>query len=118
MGRTYRNDGVDIQKDAATAERFYVSKIEDGEWLNYTVNAEKKGTYTLNLNIASDNMTGKISLLANNLPAKKMLVPNTGGEQKWQNIKLQNIFLQKGSNNIRIYADKGGFNFKSFQFSY
>ena len=120
MGRTYRNDGVDIQKDAAPAEAesFYVSKIEDGEWLNYTVNAEKKGTYTLNLNIASDNMTGKISFLTNNLPAKIMLVPNTGGEQKWQNIKLKNIFLQKGRNNIRIYADKGGFNLKSFQFSY
>ena len=117
MGRAYRNDGVDIEKDSSRAESFYVSKIEDKEWLSYTVNAEKKGRYTLNLQIASDKQAGKVSVFANDLPAKTMLVPNTGGQQIWQTLELRNITLQKGSNNIRLRADKGGFNFKSFQFS-
>lgn len=116
-GRTYRNDGVDIHKSADADNVFYVSKIEDGEWLNYTVNAAENGQYNLKLNIASDNGTGKLSLLANNLPAKSTAVPNTGGPQKWQSIELKNITLQKGVNNIRMRADKGGFNFKSLEFS-
>ncbi len=32
-GRIYRNDGVDIRKDSAAYESYYVSDTEEGEWL-------------------------------------------------------------------------------------
>ena len=117
-GRTYRNDGVDILKDSTANENYYVSKIENDEWLNYTVNAEKKGNYTVKITVASDKAGGKISFTANNiLPAKTVFVPDTKGQKTWQTVVLKDVRLIKGINKIRVYADKGGFNLKSFQFS-
>jgi endoglucanase len=116
-GRTYRNDAVDIHQNPEAGDVLYVTKIEDGEWLNYTVSAQKSGTYILKLAVASDNATAKIAVLINDLAAKEVAVPNTGGSQKWQSVILPGITLKAGPNNVRIRADKGGFNFNSLQFS-
>ena len=116
-GKTYRNDAVDIHRANDADNMLYVTKIEDGEWLNYTVNAQSGGSYNLKLAVASDNAAGKLAVLVNDLPAKSSAVPNTGGSQKWDSIVLQGIPLKAGSNNVRIRADKGGFNFSSLQFS-
>ena len=116
-GRTYRNDAVDIQQGTDAGEMLYVTKIEDGEWLNYTVNAEKGGSYNLKLSVASDNAAGKLAVLINDLPAVTSVVPDTGGSQKWKSVELKDISLKAGLNNVRIRAEKGGFNLSSFQFS-
>ncbi|MEJ0033979.1 MAG: hypothetical protein WDO15_28245 [Bacteroidota bacterium] len=50
-GYTYRNDGVDVYESGGTV---YVDKFETGEWLKYTVNASKAGSYNVTLNISSD----------------------------------------------------------------
>lgn len=113
-GRIYRNDAVDIQREAGTGA-YFISKIEDGEWLNYTIHARKKGIYKLRLSIASNQAAGKLTLMANQVRVKSIAVPNTGGPQTWKSIDVSKIFLKKGSNTIRIIADKGGFNLKSFQ---
>ncbi|NEU09647.1 cellulase family glycosylhydrolase [Flavihumibacter sp. R14] len=116
-GRTYRNDAVDIHRSQAAEDSFYITKIEDGEWLNYTVHAETKGNYSVKLAIASDNAAGRVSLLVNDLPAGSTAVPQTGGAEKWQSLLLKNIPLKAGVNTIRVRADKGGFNLHSLQFS-
>ena len=61
-GRIYRNDGVDIAKDSAQYEKYYVNHIEKGEWLQYTVNVAQKGTYTLKLIQQQIMLTGKITI--------------------------------------------------------
>jgi endoglucanase len=116
-GRTYRNDAVDIHRSADADGSFYVTKIEDGEWLSYTVNAQKSGKYDLKLAVASETETGKVAVLVNDLPAKATSVPKTGGVEKWQSLLLKDIPLKVGLNNIRIRAEKGGFNLHSLQFS-
>ena len=52
-GHIFRNDGVDIRKDANFYKSYYVSDIEDGEWLQYTIAVAKKGVYTLQLEVAA-----------------------------------------------------------------
>lgn len=118
-GRTYRNDGVDIRMDAASAESsesYYVSDIETGEWMQYTVDVAKKGTYTLRLTAFSDTAGGKLSILSNGTTlAKEVAMPDAQGT-KWQTLDISNIPLQAGKQALRVYADKGGFNLKSIQF--
>ena len=47
-GGVYRNDGVDIYRDPNDfLENYYVGSIEDGEWLQYTVNVQEGGNYRL-----------------------------------------------------------------------
>ncbi|WP_285057228.1 cellulase family glycosylhydrolase [Pedobacter ginsengisoli] len=116
-GRVYRNDGVDISKDSLKYETYYVSSIEPGEWLQYTVDVKKAGNYTLKLCIASDDDKAKISVLLNGkaVTAETQL-PNTGGLKTFQSVELRNIPFKAGKQVLRVRADTGYFNFSYIQF--
>jgi len=112
-GRMYRNDGVDIQRDD---NGYYVFSIEDGEWLQYTVEVNKKGNYTAKFNVATDTVAGQISLTVNDATSAGKAVLTNDASKNWHLVELKNVPLKKGINKIRVYADKGGFNLKSIQF--
>ena len=114
-GHIYRNDGVDIEPvKEAGIEGYYISHFETGEWLQYTVLVEKKGVYTLNVEVLSNSPDKKLSVTVNKTITKKgIAIPSSAG--KWQIIALPGITLDKGKNVIRISADAGEFDFKSIQ---
>ncbi|HMH23931.1 MAG TPA: cellulase family glycosylhydrolase [Puia sp.] len=133
-GRTYRNDGVDIMGFAGmpilsgdggpsmagdkAANGYAVFSIEDGEWLQYTVEVSKKGRYNIGFTIAAMTDTGKISFSSgNNRLIQGLAVPATGGLTNWQKIVVKDIPLEAGKNILRVYADKGGFNLASIDFT-
>jgi endoglucanase len=116
-GREYRNDGVDISRDSSRYETYFVSSIENGEWLQYTLDVADAGIYTLNLAIAAKDTTGSISISVNGaIAAKGITVPDTGGLKQFQVTAIKNVKLEKGKQVLRVYADSGGFNFSSIQF--
>ncbi|HMC85884.1 MAG TPA: cellulase family glycosylhydrolase, partial [Chitinophagaceae bacterium] len=116
-GHVYRNDGVDIRKDSALYESYYVSDIESGEWLQFTIDVEQAGNYNLELLIAADKDNGKISIRDNNSTlAESIAVPNSGGLKKWQSFSISNLSLNAGPQALRIYFTGGGFNLKSVRF--
>ncbi len=113
-GRKYRNDGVDIENDSNNEP--YVFSIEDGEWLQFTVDAKQPGKYELVCNTFGNGSRGTISIYNNDkimiknleiLPSKDSNTVNTSSPA-W-------ITLSKGTNRIKVYFVAGGFNFKSFQ---
>ena len=117
QGHVYRNDGVDIRKDSALYESYYVSDIEDGEWLQFTIDVEQPGMYTLELLTAAATDNGKITIRDNNkVLAENIAVPNTGDMRKWQNFTVKEVALNAGKQVFRLYAVKGGFNLKSIKF--
>jgi endoglucanase len=116
-GRIYRNDGVDIQKDSVQYEKYYVNSIEKGEWLLYTINVAKKGSYTLKLNTAAAQSDAKISIAIDGVVvAKDIAVPNTGDTKKFAPFEVKNIPLKAGKQTIKVIADTGGYNFSYIQF--
>lgn len=116
-GRIYRNDGVDIAKDSLQYEKYYVNHIEDGEWLQYTVNVAQKGIYTLKINAAAENATGRISILIDGKSvAEDVAVPNTGDAKKFATFEIKNVPLNAGKQKIRVLAATGGYNFSYIQF--
>lgn len=118
-GHVYRNDGVDVYKDSSKYDTYYVGNIEDGEWLQYTINVSKSGNYDFNLSVASVNDNGKISISSNGkIIAEKLSVPVTGNKHNWQTLSVKNIHLSAGKNVIRIFFDKGEFNLESIQIKY
>jgi len=112
-GHSYRNDGVDIKADAIGP---YVMSIEDGEWMQYTVNVKSPGAYTVKFMVASASAGGKLNLTGDGQIAGSITVPNTGGEQNWQTVELKGVVLKNGSNKLRVYVDKGGWNLRSMEF--
>jgi endoglucanase len=116
-GRTYRNDGVDIRKDSAHYDQYYISDIEDGEWLQYTINSTAPATYTLRLHFGAIDKKGTISVMLNDkVIAQNIYLPATGGMKKWKFININGIRLSGKQDRIRIKATHGGFNMKQLEF--
>lgn len=111
-GYTYRNDGVDIYKDSSHYETYYVGSIEDSEWIQYTVDVSKAALYNLKLNVAAET-AGMVSIdIDNKTVFVKKDIASTGSLKNWQTQTIGKLQLSKGSHVIRVYFDKGGFNFK------
>jgi endoglucanase len=114
-GWTYRNDGVDIKNEKGVN---YIFNIEDGEWLQYTINVKQAGTYNISFETATAKNDANISVFTNgNAAIKNIAINNSGNENEWRKTTSSKIQLQKGENKLRIIADIGGFNFKSFTIS-
>lgn len=113
-GRAYRNDGVDIK--GSRDKGYYITDIQTGEWLQYTVTAPEKGTYTLRLSVATNLAGGKVYASVNGKNTKEAVIPDTGDPGQWQPVEAGTIALKKGTNVVRIYAAAGGFNFKTLEF--
>jgi endoglucanase len=116
-GRTYRNDGVDIRKDSSHYEQYFVSDIEDGEWLQYTIHAIVPSTYTLRLHFGAIDKEGTISIILNGkMIAQNIYLPATGGMKQWKSIDINGIRLRGKQDRLRIKATHGGFNLKQLEF--
>jgi hypothetical protein len=114
-GHVYRNDGVDITSSNDAASKYYVYSIETGEWLQYTVQVDRKGVYSIQLLVSAESEGGNVELIANKKFIKSIAVPSTGKDQ-WKTISINDVTLEKGSNVIRILARQGGFNLMSIEF--
>ena len=105
-GRMYRNDGVDIAKDD---QGYYVNWIEDGEWLQYSIEVKKAGKYSVSLIAAPDSTGGIAVLKADDKEVGTFSIPNQGDYLKWKPTKSVTVSLSAGMNRFRVYAKKGGF---------
>ena len=113
-GRSYRNDGVDIRPDSTGHHIFH---IEDGEWLQYTIDVQEGNITELQLQVADEKGLGRIIVRIDSPSVDNMFtVPATGGEENWVNLSVTIPQLKKGKNVIWVLAEKGGFNFKSIAF--
>ena len=116
-GRQYRNDGVDIEacSDSLT-NGFNVGWIEDGEWLQYTINVEKTDLYNLNIRIASGHESN-IQILVNDVAVVENISLKEGaGDKDWETTTVTNIHLTKGISRFKIFVVKGDFKLNYFEF--
>ncbi len=111
-GRMYRNDGVDIFGVPGEKAKYYVGSIEDGEWLQYTIDVVRGGNYDIELFVWADQPNAAISITDDGIPiAENIKVPETGSVKPGEKITLKNISLQQGVHHLRLIFLKGGFNF-------
>ncbi|CAN5298243.1 hypothetical protein BH09BAC2_BH09BAC2_04290 [soil metagenome] len=109
-----RNDGVDMSYSSTTND-FVVTHINNNEWLKYTFNLYTREIYDLSFQVASSSDTGRfhIELDGSNISGT-IAVPNTGGMYNWTTIALPARIISWGNYNIKMVAEKGGFNFRQF----
>ena len=106
-GKQYRtNVGVDIEKSADSGGGYDVGYLKQGEWLDYTVNVTKAGTFNFYARVASPysgaafhveidgkNVTGSIAFT------------NTGNFQKWSTLRKTGIKIAAGKHIVRVVVD-------------
>lgn len=108
-----------IQTEACQEGTLNVAYIDAGDWFKFKVNVLQTGTYLVEYRVASGADGGEIILDQDATPvAVPVAVPPTGGWQHWTTVS-QFVNLQKGIQNLAIYASQsyGGFNVNWIRFS-
>lgn len=120
QGGCYRNDGVDIEACSdPTSNGYDVGWIDDGEWMQYTVNVTKTGNYNIGIIYASTQAGGQFILRLDGdvLTPSGVDVPTSGGWQNWKELIVPDVPLTAGSHVFKIQVMTGGFNLASFSFA-
>jgi hypothetical protein len=66
---SYRTDGVDIGQKAAG--QYYVGNVDIGEWLEYTINVQHTGSYTISVTYSDASNGGTFTLTFPNTVIQK-----------------------------------------------
>ena len=112
QGYAYRNDGVDIEncKDETT-NGYNVGWTEKGEWMIYTINVDSTASYTFDFRYAANGAGGKFHLQCNEFPVSKVhSLPSTGGWANWNTYTIDQLVLEKGTHQLKLFIDNAGFN--------
>ncbi len=112
-GGAYRMDDIGIQATTDTGGGYNVGWLNNGEWLEYTVNPQDPSAiYSISVRVAAPAAGGLLRLRLNGTVLGMVTVPATGGWQNWQTVTLPNVPIQGGigSQPLRLEVLNEGFN--------
>lgn len=96
--------GIQMEPTADAGGGLDVGWIDNGDWLNYTVNAAYAGTYTVSLRVATPNTGGKFEIRnSGGTVLSAVSVPKTGGYQTWSTV-ITSITVPAGPQTLRIIS--------------
>ena len=110
----YTMSGIQTENTSDTGGGQNVGYIDAGDYMDYSVNVTKTGTYEFRYRIASKYSTGEITLKAGSSNLHVIAIPNTGDWQNWQTITAT-AELTAGTQTIRIYASGSAWNINWFE---
>jgi len=111
-GGVYRSDDVGIEPTSDTGGGYGVSWLNNGEWLEYTVNPpDPTAKYSISLRVAAPVAGGQLRVRLNGAVLGTVAIPNTGGSQSWQTVTLPAVSLTGGigSQALRLEVISNGF---------
>ena len=78
--------------------------------MNYTVNIQRAGTYTLSARVATAVGGGVFHLAVDGQRVTPPIsVPQTNDWQTWQTLQVPNVTLPSGVHTLQLVMDSGGF---------
>ena len=110
------NERVDLE---SVTEGNTVGWVDPTEWLEYTVNVQQAGLYTVGVRVATPNTTaGPITLSFDGNDATSPVTVN--GTSDWgtfQTQEIENVPIQAGTQILRFHVGNGGFNIGNLTFT-
>ena len=107
---------VTVEKTLDSLSGSDVGRIGIGSWMNYNVFVKKATIYNVNFRVASPTSGGLLYLEKSDGTLLSVVnVPNTGGWQNWRTVTIS-VKLDTGTQVLRIYDQKGGWNFNWMEF--
>jgi endoglucanase Acf2 len=108
-GVPFRSDeGVDLE--ASSDAGYDIHWIEDGEWVEYTVDVAQAGYYRLVPSVASVPGGGSLHIEFNGIDMTgPVSVPVTGGWQFWQEMSIPDVYLEAGEQIMHVGFHVGQF---------
>ncbi|WP_230986590.1 carbohydrate-binding protein [Cohnella fermenti] len=108
--------GIQTETTTDAGGGLNVGYIDVGDWMDYSVNVQAAGTYTVEYRVASNAATGQLQLRSGTTTLATTTVPNTGGWQSWQTVTAS-VALAAGTQTLRIYASGYDFNLNWMNFT-
>ncbi len=105
----YDMSGVDTEATGDTGGGLSVGWIDTGDWMDYAIDVEETGTYSIDARVASTADTGIVEYFINGTSLGTLNVPNTGGWQVWQTVS-KTVTLNEGEQMLRVGAAAAPFN--------
>ena len=116
----YRADEY-VDAQTVAAEGNTVGWIAAGEWLEYTVDVQQAGNYTLVFRYACGNNAGggPVHIESDGVVVKSGIsVSHTGGWGTWSSKTVNEVPLKSGEQVLRLYFENGEFNIGKLTFTY
>jgi hypothetical protein len=109
-GGSYRfGEDVDVYRVGSAENGHCLGYARRGEWVNYTVNVEAGGTYTVEARVSMLGPGGTFHIEAAGVDITGPLnVPDTGGYQRWTVIGVSGVGLSAGEQVLTVVMDAGG----------
>jgi len=109
QGGKYRNGWTDIESTLDTGGGYDVENMQAGEWMNYSVNVVKAGTFNFDARVASvaTGAAFHVEIDGRNVTGT-MQFTNTGGLQKWATVSKSGIAITAGKHTVRFVVDSTG----------
>lgn len=125
-----KDEGVDVSYTKSAFDKFadgtkleidkyYVGWTSEGEWLNFTVNVETAGTYTIKMLASSNNKNAEIGLSVNNADKTGSIkLESTGHWHTWKMYeKIAEVTLEKGPQLLTLkFIKEGNMNVQYLEF--
>ena len=110
-GANYRpGETVYIENSSDTGSGYDVGQTNPGDWLNYSVSIAQARAYTLSVRVANGVGGGAFHLAVDGTSITKSIsVPETGGYQSWQTIRIPDVPLPAGRHTLQLVMETGGF---------
>ena len=116
-GSEYRTDDVDIGVCLDTGGGYNIGWVSAGEWLEYTVDVQTAGAYSIEVRSASGGSGATIHVEFDDVDVTGTInIPDTGGWQNWTTITKSGVSLSAGQHVMRVSIDSGAFNFNWIKF--
>ena len=110
-GANYRpGETVYIESSSDTGGGYDVGQTQPGDWLNYTVDIQRAGSYAFSARVATDVGGGVFHLAVDGQRVTPPIsVPQTNGWQTWQTLQVPDVALPSGVHTLQLVMDSGGF---------
>jgi hypothetical protein len=107
-GWSYRNDGVDIERndDSINSNGFHVGFVNQGEWMKYTVNIDQTAVYKAKIRLATEQTGGEFFLSINDQEVTTtQVVTATGGWTQFITYEIDDIILPQGEHSLKLHIN-------------
>ncbi len=116
---TYHGDDpVDVGDSEDEGGGFQIGDFQDGEWLNYTVDAAARALYDVEIRYATEMDGSSISLSVDGMNRTGTVsTPNTGGWQVFTSTIVKGISITSGEHTLTMDCVKGYQNINWLKFT-
>jgi hypothetical protein len=115
-GNVYRTEDVDVEQISPNPG-YHLAWIQNGEWLEYTVDVASPGTYNVTARVSALAVGKSFRLEMDGVTIANFAVPNTGGWLNWQSVQVSGVTLGAGTKVMRIVATNSDFNIDQISFA-